>query len=135
MFGATPIIGHSVTKLDNKSRVFLPSFTKAAHKDIIIIERTTHENEFALKLHAYKKYYELIERIRALQSKATTIEEFTKFQERIESLCMFLAAEINVDSQKRIVIPNHIIQESNWSKEQPINLDGIGDSLLITQKK
>jgi len=135
MFGENIIIGHSVAKIDNKNRVFLPSFTKATHKDKIIIERTEYKSDFALKLHAYHKYYELIERIKKLQSTATTLEEFMKFQERIESLCLFLAAAVNVDSQRRIVIPNHIFQELNWSSELPVILDGLGDSLLMTQQK
>lgn len=135
MFGESIIVGHSTGKIDSKNRIFLPSFTGATHKDKILVEKTTYEDDFALKLYSYHKFYELIEQLKKMQATASSFEEFMQFQEKIEKMCIYLSAKIQVDSQGRIVIPNGLFIQSNWSNEQLVSFHGLGDTLIITQPK
>ena len=135
MFGEAIIIGHATGKLDNKNRIFIPPFTKVEPKEKIVIEKTIYQDELALKLHSYHKYYDMIVKLQQLQEKVTTLEEFNELQSKIENLCRYLFAIVNVDSNKRITIPKTIIDTLNWSLDEPISMNGIGNSLLITQSK
>lgn len=135
MFGEDLIIGHTTGKIDTKRRIFIPPFTKVEANEKLIIEKTTYDNDFALKIHNYKKYYKLIERMRELQLLCRTFEEAQKYEMEIEKLCIYLNAIVKTDTNKRIIIPNEIIKEFNWNQNEQFNIDGTGNSLLITQKK
>lgn len=105
MFGDTLIIGESFSKIDDKNRIFIPSFTKVEEKDELLIQLTNYNNELCFKLISLQKYLQLIEKIQLIRNNSSNIEEFEKWTNEIEKICEKLDFLVKVDKQRRIVIP------------------------------
>ncbi|MBE6156389.1 MAG: hypothetical protein E7161_01410 [Firmicutes bacterium] len=134
MFGKNLIIGHSEGKISDKGRIFLPSFTKPEKDDKILIQKDTYGDEAALKLIAYSEYLNMIERYRRLRDTATSLEEEQKYTKKIEDISLSLTHLTKVDAQRRIQLPKAILEKYNWSPQDTIRYDGLGESLLIRKK-
>ena len=134
MFGDKLIIGHSEGLISDKGRIFPPSFTNPESGDQILIQKTTWNNEPALKIFAYNEYLKIIERYQKLRENATTFEEEEKYNKIIEKICYTLESLAQIDKQKRINLPNHLLKEYGWKTKDEIVYTGLGESLLITKK-
>lgn len=135
MFGDKIIIGNVKGKIDEKGRIKLPSFTNAEENDELIIEKITEEDEITLKIHIYKKYFEIIKRFQNLRDNATSTDEFIKYDSEIEKICTFLKHQANVDKQRRIQLPKFLFENSNWKNGEEVEFIGLGSSLLIKKQK
>jgi len=134
MFGEQDIIGHSIGKMDIKNRIIIPSYTKAEHRDKIVLQRITFQGEQALKLFAYDKFLEIIRRYRELQNTAPDIQEYEKYSKKIEEMYLNLDYYKELDKQKKLLIPSLLINELNWEDVDTVLLNGLGDSLLVRKK-
>ena len=134
MFGENLIIGHSEGKIVDKGRLFLPSFSDPENGDKIIIQKVNLNDRNALKLIAYQEYLNIINRLKKLRENATSLKEYQKFTDEIEKICRGLDFLIKVDVEKRIFLPKILLEEYNWSKNDTVIYDGLGESLLITKK-
>lgn len=134
MFGEDLILGETIGKIDSTNRIFLPSFTKIEKNEKLLIQTIENNNELALKIIALNKYLVIIERFRKLRDNSTSIEEFEKYDNEISNVCKKLDALVKVDNQKRLQLPNSLMQKLNWSKNSEIIYTGLGDSLLVRKK-
>lgn len=134
MFGEQLIIGKSEGKIDEKGRIFIPSFVNPEPDDKIIIQEIIFDDEFALKLTAVTEYLGIIERLKNLRNNATTVEEYNKFNAEIENICLQLNYLVQIDKQKRILIPKNAINSSGWLPKDELQFNGLGNSLLVRKK-
>ena len=135
MFGEKLIIGHATVKLDSKRRIFIPSFSRAESGDDVVIRKSSYDNDFCLKIQAFQSYLDIIGRLRNLRDNAASIDEYEKFESKIESICIELEKLANVDGQGRILIPESITAADGWNIGDSLQIDGLGDSLLVRKKK
>ena len=134
MFGDDLIIGHTINKMDEKGRIFIPSFTKVEKSDKLIIQKTTFQDDIALRLCAYQQYLTIIERLQKLRNNSTSIEEYEKFTREINNIFYILDSLIEIDSQKRATIPKRLLNELEWEPNSEYKIDGLGDSIINRQK-
>lgn len=135
MFGDDLILESGSGKLDNKGRFFVPSSTNVEENDKIILEMINSNDGVTLKLHVYQKYFDIISRFTKLRDNATSQEDFLKYEKEIESICAKLHAIVTADKQKRIIIPKQIVDNLGWNTFEPVQYEGLGTSLLLSQKK
>jgi len=135
MFGDELILGQGTVKLDSKGRMFIPAHTKVEENDRIILEKTTKDDEVALKLHVSQKYFEILERFKQLRDNATSIEEFNRYEKEIEEISIKLYAIVTVDKQHRIIVPKSLVTSLAFEPNQELQYEGLGTSLLVSQKK
>ena len=128
------IIGHSEGKISDKNRIFLPSFTLYYPSEEIIFTKITFEEQQALKVTAYKRYLDIIERFRNLRNNARSLEEYNRFSLEIEKICFNLQSISEVDAHRRVALPKYSIEEYNWNVGDTLLYDGLGDSVLIRKK-
>ncbi len=134
MFGDKLIIGKSTRKLDEKGRLFIPTFTNAEDGDEIVIESVKEKDCLKLRLVAYQEYYKLCERFLKLRDNATSLEEYKKYEAEIEKICSFLETRLIVDSQRRLRFPKEVIENTGLQLGQEYECIGQGISLLISKK-
>lgn len=134
MFGDDLIIGHTLVKMDTKGRIIIPAFTKAEKDDKLVIQKTTFENDVALRLYAHNQYLVILNKLQNLRNNATTLEEFEKWNQEISKIFFTLDSLVELDSQRRAQIPKPLLTDLNWSNDKEYQIDGLGDSLLISQK-
>lgn len=135
MFGDELILGQGNLKIDNKGRIFIPAHTCVEENDKIILEKLTKDNEVYLKLHVYKKYIDILERFKYLRDNATSLEDFNRYEKEIEEISRKLFAILTVDKQRRVTIPKQVISEISLNNNNELYYEGLGTSLLISQKK
>lgn len=134
MFGENYIIGHADVKLDYKGRFVVPAFTKAESDDELIVKKQQVEDNFVLKIYAINEYLNILERFKALRDNATSLEEYEKYQTKIENICQNLEFTIKIDKQKRLRISIFSLKEMNWQENQILRCDGLGTFLLVRKK-
>lgn len=135
MFGDELILGKGTVKIDNKGRMFIPAHTKVEENDKIILEKSSKDNDVALKLHVYQKYFDILERFKQLRDNATSIEEFNRYEKEIEEISVKLHAIVTVDKQHRIIVPKPLVTALDFNANQELQYEGLGTSLLVSQKK
>lgn len=135
MFGQDLIIGHSEGKITDKGRIFLPSFTSPEPHDKILIQITTTINkQTALKLFSYNQYLQIIKGWQNLRAKTTTVEDYERCTKMIEQLSSLIHSLLEIDNQKRLLLPKSILESLGWETKDTIEYTGLGESLQITKK-
>lgn len=131
MFGDKLIIGHSKGKICEKGRIFIPTFTSVEKHDQLVLNLVVINNKQGLKIYAYKEYLNIINRFKKLRENAQSFEEYEKYNAEIEKIIISLQGTLQIDSQKRLLLPKELMQELDWSCHDLIQFDGLGESLLI----
>lgn len=134
MFGENLILGESFGKIDDKNRIFIPSFTGVEPKEQLLLQTINYNNDLAIKLLSTKEYLYIIERFKKLRENATNIEDFERYTNEIEKICQNLEYLVNVDNQKRIQLPHSIMTKLEWKNKSEVHYKGLGETLLIRKK-
>lgn len=134
MFGENLILGKSFGKIDDKNRIFIPSFTGVEPKEQLLLQTINYNTDLAIKLLSTKEYLYIIERFKKLRENATNIEDFERYTNEIEKICQNLEYLVNVDNQKRIQLPHSIMTKLEWENKSEVQYKGLGETLLIRKK-
>lgn len=134
MFGENLILGESYGKLDDKNRIFIPSFTGVEPKEQLLLQTINYNKDLAIKLLSTKEYLYMIERFKKLRENTTNIKDFERYTIEIEKICQNLEYLVNVDSQKRIQLPHSLITKLEWESKSEVQYKGLGETLLIRKK-
>lgn len=129
------IIGKSIGNMDEKGRIFIPSFSTFENgTELILKKEKIDEDNYRLKLMALNKYLEIVARYKKLQETATTIEDYNKYQNIIEEIFRNIECICKIDKQSRINMPKQLLTDINWNPPLKVNYTGLGESLEITKK-
>ena len=128
------IIGHSEGKLCEKGRIIIPSFAYAQLDGEVVLQKTEFDGDIALKILAFKEYLAIIDRFQTLRNNTHSLDEYLKYTQEIEKICYSLKHLTEIDSQKRMSIPQILINEFNWIPQDTLIYDGLGESLLVRKK-
>lgn len=129
MFGEDIILGYKEASVDNKGRIILPKFTGAETGEKIAI---VDNGPRSLKLYAVLSMKKTIDAL----NKNCSPDEFEKLQtlnDRLQLLYYSYLATSNVDSQRRINIPDQIIRSHGFTDS--VIMQGCGTNLTIYSDK
>lgn len=129
MFGEDIILGYKEASVDNKGRIVLPKFSGAETGEKIAI---VDNGPRSLKLYAVLSMKKTIDAL----NKNCSPDEFEKLQalnDRLQLLYYSYLATSNVDSQRRINIPDQIIRSHGFTDS--VIMQGCGTNLTIYSDK
>lgn len=125
------ILGHSIVKIDAKRRIFLPKYTPFTNGDEVVLEKGINNNELFYKIYSLKMYLDIFERFKSLRDNAVSFSDYDKYNRMMEDICMKIEKISQVDVVNRILLP----KTETWSPGDFLQLDGLGESLLVRKKK
>lgn len=131
MFGENYIIGESFQKISTKNRIQLPSFTFAEPNDeIAFICYNDH-----LRLYGMLEYKKILDRYEKLKNNTIDLKEYEMITEIMEDICLKIKHLGMVDNQRRILIPQKLIEQFSFNTNEQVVLNGLGNSLSIRKKQ
>ena len=90
--------------------------------DEIVLEKIKLDNNnFALKLHLYKKYLQILDKLKKLRDNSKSFEEYVKYEFEIEIICSKQNIVKKLDFQHRLQLPKDLINESRVKAEEIIS--------------
>lgn len=129
MFGEEEIFGNFKVSIDERNRIVLPSFTHAEKGDKIIIQKDTDGLIISNELRIIKIMEELEEALKFVKNSS----EGKIIKEKIDKLCISILAKRECDRQKRIIMPDNLVNTNDSNKMMAV---GYGKYIkLFTLKK
>lgn len=129
MFGEDLILGYKEVSLDEKGRIFLPKFTGVEKGDkISVIENETGSFKLFNLMYMQRIIDELNKKCCSKDQ-----ERIQLLSDRLQLLYYSYLTTCNVDSQRRIHIPQQILDEHEFSDK--VIMQGSGTSLTVFNSK
>ena len=130
MFGEKCIIGLEEKSIDDKGRVNIARLTGAEVGEVLALQYVQKaEQESFIRLYAKSLVEKYSQILRDKMYDASHIEERHAIRKELDEFCSSFNYYVEVDSQKRILIPKPIVKSANF--ESKVTLQGCGDSLII----
>ncbi|MDO4963061.1 MAG: hypothetical protein Q4E75_03075 [bacterium] len=126
MFGDDIILGRTVSKLDDKGRVCLPSFTGRQYKDKLVLVEFDEDKACIYK---YDSYVSQIEELKEKIKLSKTVSERRKYELEMYSICKKILKVLNVDVNGRVIIGDL------FKDHEYLNIIGSIDSVIIEPSK
>lgn len=102
MFGEKPMFGQAEVSIDNKGRIFLPTFTSREEGDQVVLVFND-----ILGVHEIYSVSALEEKFKQIEEqivKATTKKEEIFYKKRLYQLSKSVLRSVKVDSQGRVLV-------------------------------
>ncbi len=113
MFGENTILGQEQHAIDKKGHIIIPKFTYVEENDILSVIYS--ENREYLKIFLKDKVTEMLNKMEEIQKKSIdNIELLREIQHHIELIHTSYCATLEVDKDRRIILPKQVRDEVNF---------------------
>lgn len=120
--------------LDANGRLFLPAKIRAGKGEQIVVTSSVCRQEKCFKIMSYKTIADRIDVLVKKRDDSTSSEDYSRYDNLIIEYCSALDHLLKVDSQHRICLPKRLLEKTNITTGDMLEVFGGGNALIYTKK-